>query len=456
MQPPPDEIAWHEGMLLEPEHFTDTALRGQRLLGRLATGLHPYPWGLRILKLDQSQLTAGVLQVIEVEALMPDGLHLWRRNVHPPELRLDLTDEGVVGLASDGILTVHLAVPSDVGSSGNLQGLLPRLVSVNPPARPNTSQASESPEIPRLQPNVRLVPGEVPPANHTSFPLLKVRLRDNLFLPDEEYVPPLLHSVLADSVPPLDRPLRTLWGHIAVRLREKVTVLISENRGRAGRWGPDRAPEPASGWARPHPLTSLVAGLPELEGLLEAPTLHPFEIYRCLCRLLGHLCPFAEDGQPPRPDAYDHNSLLAVFSSLVAQINTLMLLAVPDTHTAIPFELFAEGFRLHFRPEWRRSKLLIGLRRRADRDLKELSAWMRSAVLCAGSKLEDAKRQRVTGAPHAPFAGDAHIAPTSDRLLFHCSAEAPWVQEDEPLVLVNPGDAGQPPAPLEAVLYVRK
>src|SRR5215475_2911150 len=69
----PESIEWHEGMLLTPEHFLQTALRHEMLVA-YGLGSMPYIWGVRDLQFDSNLLASGVVSITALEALMPDGL----------------------------------------------------------------------------------------------------------------------------------------------------------------------------------------------------------------------------------------------------------------------------------------------------------------------------------------------------------------------------------------------
>src|SRR6185503_10016287 len=70
--PPP--IQWHEGMLLAPQHFQQLSLRHELLVHYHAAQVSPFHWGVRYLEIDPVPLTDGILRVLDLEAVMPDGL----------------------------------------------------------------------------------------------------------------------------------------------------------------------------------------------------------------------------------------------------------------------------------------------------------------------------------------------------------------------------------------------
>ncbi|MFT7117168.1 MAG: type VI secretion system protein ImpJ, partial [Rhodoferax sp.] len=72
--PPVDErIQWHEGMLLSPQHFQQTSARLDSLVARQTLLAAPFAWGIRSLKMDNGLLSAGIVRVLQLDAIMPDG-----------------------------------------------------------------------------------------------------------------------------------------------------------------------------------------------------------------------------------------------------------------------------------------------------------------------------------------------------------------------------------------------
>ena len=69
----PERIQWHEGMLLSPQHFQHESARVDALIAWQALATNPYAWGIRRLELDEGLLATGLLRVLRLDAVMPDG-----------------------------------------------------------------------------------------------------------------------------------------------------------------------------------------------------------------------------------------------------------------------------------------------------------------------------------------------------------------------------------------------
>ena len=70
----PEAVQWHEGMLLSPQHFQLAARRTEALSAYLLEAAAPFCWGVRRLQIDTALLLEAVFRVVELEAVLPDGL----------------------------------------------------------------------------------------------------------------------------------------------------------------------------------------------------------------------------------------------------------------------------------------------------------------------------------------------------------------------------------------------
>ena len=86
----PAAINWHEGMLLTPQHFQQFAARQEDLVAYAAHAAAPYFWGVH--RLDLLLQPEGLLQVRELEAVMPDGLIVELDPEQKPALEISLAD----------------------------------------------------------------------------------------------------------------------------------------------------------------------------------------------------------------------------------------------------------------------------------------------------------------------------------------------------------------------------
>jgi len=116
----PDAIQWHEGLLLTPQHFQQMSSRHEALVQYGNLMVSPFGWGVRRFKHHAISLPAGKLRVLELEAVMPDGLVVVH-GLHGPDrdgvLEIDLAAHAEQ-MGHNGAL-VHVAVPARLNGNGD-------------------------------------------------------------------------------------------------------------------------------------------------------------------------------------------------------------------------------------------------------------------------------------------------------------------------------------------------
>nr|MDQ5835345.1 type VI secretion system baseplate subunit TssK [Acidobacteriota bacterium] len=321
----PDSIQWHEGLLLTPQHFQQLSLRHEALLQYVASSIAPFNWGVRYVKIDPANLAAGTLRVLELEAVMPDGMVVSFGLRRGEELQIDLTQ--YAEQLKQRPLTVHLAVAAreaDVLTRGDIA----RYDSVEGEPVPDENTGEGTLRIPRLRPRLRLLVADAPPKKYVALPIARVYCRDETY-------------TLTDFIPPalaLERqsPLGVICSWTARRLREKAMYLADQLRlpATGARVGADRETESL--------IRSLVASLPLLEAVLGTGASHPFIVYLALCSVAGQVSVMGRSLVPPAFAPYDHNDLRATFEPVLAYISRKVDEGVTATFTAYPFR-YEEG-----------------------------------------------------------------------------------------------------------------
>lgn len=439
---PPDAVLWHEGMLLAPQHFQQSALRGEELLHYRMSAALPFAWGVRRLQVDRRLLAEGVFRVTELEAVLPDGTVAAVRadRDQPLETALAAYEED----ARRGALAVHLAVPAARSEGEPFTGQLQRFDRVEGAPVPDDNTGDGEIAIPRLRPRLSLLAGASTPDKYASLPLARVGFRDGAFIPTG-FVPPLL-AVDPDAAP--STALAAVCADIAARLREKALFFADRLRAAAGR---PRDLGTADLHAAVH---ALVAELPRLDALVSLRRAHPLELFLALCGLAGRLAGL-EGRVPPVFPRYDHTDLRATFEPLRA-FCTRTLDALQEAFSAISFE-WRDGLYqtpLTSLPADGRP-LLVGVRGGSMPEAQAI-AWMEECRIGSASRMTSLGDRRFRGARRVRAAGggDQQLAGGSGVVLFEVSADPEFVVAGEPLQVAHPeGERRERPA--ELVLYTR-
>ncbi|HZY73621.1 MAG TPA: type VI secretion system baseplate subunit TssK, partial [Edaphobacter sp.] len=195
----PDVISWHEGMLLTPEHFEELTFR-QEDLSQYHAASRPFNWGVSRLAVDETQLLQGRFTLLDLEALMPDGLPIWvdTRGLSQPALDL----ESLETTFRQQPFFVYLAAVAQKGSAKGERDLRYMATSEGEEAQAGKAEEEENGAgvIPRLRPRFHLI------ASHTTLsekyvgmPIARVGFRNNVWALMDDYVYPL-QRVSEDSL----------------------------------------------------------------------------------------------------------------------------------------------------------------------------------------------------------------------------------------------------------------
>ncbi|MGZ5440846.1 MAG: type VI secretion system baseplate subunit TssK [Thermoanaerobaculia bacterium] len=429
----PPAIQWHEGMLLAPQHFQGLAQRQETLLHYHATAISPFHWGVRHLEVDTVKLVDGLFRVIELEAVMPDGLVVSYSAGDGPDLVFDLTQLADIKVKP---ATVHLAV---VARSRGLALAERFAFEESGPVPDENTGEGELPLI-VLRPRLHLIAGEEPAPKYVTFPLAEVKYEHDVYT-RTRFEPPLLRVAPGSAV-------HGLCSAVTTRLREKAAVLADQARSTADAHAPQRLETKTL-------IHCLVGELPAFEAVLGTGNSHPFQLYVAFCSLLGHVAGVSRSLIPPPLERYDHNDLMATFDQVRAAISRALDEGIHEAYTAYTFRHDGEEFRLYFDPEWMTRPLVIGVRAPAGMPAREMTAWMSACVIGSRSHIESLRDRRMSGARRKAIEADADLVPSTGVTLYALTADPELITPGEDLVVLSPGESSTR-SPDQMVLYIRK
>ncbi|MGH9445302.1 MAG: type VI secretion system baseplate subunit TssK, partial [Terriglobia bacterium] len=359
----PDAILWHEGMLLAPQHFQQLSLRQEALVQYSTMRFVPFAWGVHRLSVDQNLLLTGVFRVLDLEAVMPDGLVVCHHGQKGGPLEIDLTPKREE--IAHQPLTVHLAIPDR--ACGLSQGDLARYETFEgDPIADENADDSEL-QIPRLKPRVTLLAAEIPPSKYVSFPLARVQHRNETFAL-ASFIPPMIQVALQS-------PLGDLCALTSKRLREKAMFLADQLQAPSTTIGMPSVLETRSR------IQSLVAGLPLFEAVLSTGRSHPYLLYLSFCSLVGHLAALGNSLLPPLLPPYNHNDLRSTFEQVQRFVFRMIAEGVSEAYDGIPFHFESGVFSLAFDPSWTHRRLLLGMRGQTGMAEKDLLEWGETCLI---------------------------------------------------------------------------
>ena len=479
----PDMLHWYDGMLLLPEHF-QAAHRRQEMLGAyLARTVAPHGWGVKSLK---ASIAGTRLAVLELEAVMPDGLVIHYRVGKLDEgerpLEADLSDEKPL-LEQRNRLTVHLLATAwsddalvedglEPGGSGRYLSVKGAPLERNDPDTGKADAAVEKMhERPWLRPILKLQVGDVSPqGKYVALPIARIAQDNDSRIVFDRYEPPRPalggSDYLSDNVDNQQpshfaekHHLHDVAKKVATSLRGKAQFLSEKVQRDRGVPGFRAAAGPAIDTRlrqliqqfqlHQHDvenLRALVRPVPRLEGLIKDRGAHPFALYLALCDIVGDLAMLKGELYLPEVPGYDHLDSLASFDVLELHIRS-MLDSLAQRFRILPFIPTKPGrFELTFHPADLGERLIIGAERAKDQTVDTIRIWMTHADIATSERMPELKPKRISGPARLPIGRvDAlDLSPPPRTSLFEIEPSAQFIDRNDGLLIIENSASGGP------------
>ena len=313
-------LFWHQGLFLTPQHFQLVNWR-EHVRQHAANGYSlRHFWGVGALELRQDALAARKIEILRVEALFQNGLHVtFPGNAVAPARSLD-----DAALESDKPVGVYLAVkrlnhagPNVTVSQDYAFAGLPTttyLAKADPETVPDLHAGGPAAQVKVLRFAVAVVFEHELPQLGDFHQIAIGRVRrdaDKVFF-EEDFIPP---SLTIASSPALEKLVKDVTDLVSSRARA-----LEDYKMR----GELTAKEFDPGYmVFLLALMTLNRYAPLLNHYVEAGTVHPWDVYGAFRQFLGELSTFADDfgalgerydGEKLVPD-YDHENLTECFGA---------------------------------------------------------------------------------------------------------------------------------------------
>lgn len=441
----PNSIDWHEGLLLTPQHFQQMSLRQEALLQYNTAMIAPFYWGIRYLRIEEPNLFRGLVQIKQLEAVMPDGLVISYQEGDELNaayaLQVDLNKSEEIKRKR---IKVYLAVAPQS-----------RQMSKGEHARFNFSDGAPVVDeytgegkvrIRRLVPHLRLIVADTPPQETVNFPLMEVEYKNDSFV-QTDFVPPLL-IVTTNQRLGAQSQLGIDCERIANTVRDKAQELAGQAETQSPS-GAMRLDLETKSWIR-----SLAASLPHLEAILSTEVSHPFPIYVALCSMAGHLAALGSKLVPDKP-SYNHYDLRSTFQPVLKFIEQAIQEGLTSSFGAHVFTYHDEVYDIRFDAGWMNRRLVISLRGRPGVSPDELIQWGEECLIGSQRHMQSMKEKRILGARRNHIKRDGDLVPPRDVVLFSLKADPEFIEPDEMLQIFNRSAHRDAAPPVEIVLHVK-
>ena len=332
------KILWGEGLFLRPQHFQQQDAYHEWRLAQMSRLLHPYAWGVRHIKVDLDALQTGLLRLLELQVVLPDGelFNAPAEDELPPPVALSsLTQDG----AGDALF--HLAM-APVRSSGTNMASTPDEADTavryfrSPIQSADAFTDAVAAELVVLRKSARLLPDSAPRAHLVTLPLVRLRKTSTGgFELDGRFMPP---SLSIQSSPALFLNLRRLLDV----LQAKVDALYGMHREPSKNIIEFRSGDVASFWLL-HTASAAFAGLSHLS---RHAALHPERLFEKLLELAGALMTFSKTFTLADLPAYDHSNPGPGFTRLDQVVRELLETVISTRYFAITLNETQPSFHL--------------------------------------------------------------------------------------------------------------
>ena len=431
----PDAVCWHEGMQLLPQHFQLQALRAEVLAALFAQAGNPWFWGVTLLEIDPAALSAGLVRILALEAILPDGLPV---SIQPGTgVTLELDVGPAAAASANAQVTLYLAV-NPLGRSGQVLPLQGRLQSLVGESVPDLASGEHPEPILVWRPNLRLVT-EAERVDSVCLPLLRIAKEGGGFV-RQPYAPPA-PQVLPESL------LGQAVAELCARGREKCLFLAGRLRQAELAGNADDIEELR------RQLAALWARLPEVEAALNSRVVSPQSLHGLLTGMAGSWCALdSANGVPPFAPL-DFVELKRGFDEVIQWLHQV-LDKVRVGYRCLPFAAIAQGFSIQLPDtQLRRQRLVVGLRMPAGTGQQDAQDWLSHAVIASERHVATLSRQRMNGLSHQAMSRSEQVSYGlgEDTHLFVIQAGGEWFDPEQPLCLVS-GQAALA-SPWQVVLF---
>ncbi|MFT3857868.1 MAG: type VI secretion system baseplate subunit TssK [Aquabacterium sp.] len=337
---PSAKILWGEGLFLRPQHFQQQDAYHEWRLSQSMRTLHPYAWGIRHVKIDTDALQTGLLRVLEIQAVLPDGelFNAPTEDELPPPVALSaLQDERAAQSGSEHV--IHLAMAPLRANGSNMAASVDEADTAaryyrRPQQTSDVYTDAVPAEVVMLRKSARLLLDAEPRAHLVSLPLARIRKTSSGgFELDGRFMPPCLH---VQSSPALFLHLRRLLDV----LQAKVDALYGMHREPSKNIIEFRSGDVASFWLL-HTASAAFAGLSHLA---RHPALHPERLFEKLLELAGALMTFSKSHTLADLPTYDHINPGPGFTRLDQIVRDLLETVISTRYFALHLQEVQPSF----------------------------------------------------------------------------------------------------------------
>lgn len=330
----PLKVLWVEGVSIRPHQLQQQDRYHEARVQRMASAIHPDPWGVRAVRWNLDGLKNNSLEAEALSLIFQDGEIYDAPGADALPVKVDLGKLPI----SEQSFTLYAALPALKAHGGNLSDPdAPRdehgarYAQVASEAQ-DLFGAAASLEVLQLRKTVRLLSHLEARDGYDSFPLVRVRrLASGAFELDPDFMPPSL-SLAADAA--LPRLLERLLEQLSAKIEALYSRQRQSSRGAIEVHGGDSA----AFWM----LNTLSGACASLSHCASYRRHHPEQLFDKLMALAGALLTFSRKYTLADLPAYRHEDSWPAFARLDAIIRDLAETVISSRYFTIPLEIDEE------------------------------------------------------------------------------------------------------------------
>jgi|GEM_PF-3494092 len=410
----PFPVMWYEGMPLEPTTFQQAYLNTSDTIGYLIGSMSKYNWGVTKLVIDEVYLAEGKFAIKELECSLPDYSTIAFNATTADDsqaLTIDLKTRSDDFKQKD--LFVFLTIP-DNHLAYNSSVAKPRYNSKEVDSVKDLNDQDLESKIYFLRPNYSLTLSEHPPIGNISIPLARVKFTGISYQLSQYAAPTqqIMNSPIL--VNQLEQMIRSA--------RDKLKYLANKDDDGVG---------------NKFFMMNIARIVFPIEHIVKA-NLSPYALFAHLIGSLSSAIVFVKDdaNMPTIPD-YNHLDHVASIMPLVAYMNKALDF-VKESYKSAQFTE-KDGIYGFILPEEKVEKITIGVIKKAEHTMDEISKWINNAIITTEDKLTMMQDQRVIGAKrkNIKYSDKLDVKTTNDMLLVDVMIDTAYITPGKMLCIMN-------------------
>jgi type VI secretion system protein ImpJ len=422
-------IQWSEGMLLSSQHFQQNHIYWESQNRHHLELYHPFFWGFKNLKINETRLLDGIVCIEQIHAVMPDGLVIYYDSKSgSPGLEIDLKKPAAQAINEQ--ITVHLVVPVRINGSASTTCGLRRFESIEGEDVVDENTGENPIRVSRLQPILMLVAEAHPAQKYIALPLLKGTLNSGKFVVQAFYPPMLVaDAVEFSSYKSLKKRLESI--ELLVRTCAMQVNEIIQRSGEREKWSLYEKLRLT--------LNCLISVLPQFTVAIRSGEPHPFELYKALANLLGNLSVIDNDTILQIVPPYDHNNITSCFEYCFNQIERICK-SITVAYITVTIEADKNGvftFDITQCFSDQTGYILLEITGSKDKSRKHLMNWVNSCRIGTEDAMENLKKLRHTGAARKIMISDnkMQIQAAPGNILLAVDKKSEYIKRGSKLML---------------------